>query len=148
MDQNNLDAVSTILDALAASAGAGLGDGTRELAKDATLAGTSKLVALVRERLKSTKDRVGDAKLTVLLADPSPERSADLRQHLTAAHLDRDEEVMQLARHVLAAAGPAAFGPGSVSAVILAPSNKGGTQNIGGVHYPQVASQERPPELP
>lgn len=133
MDVGQLDAVSAVLGAIAASAGAGAGEAVKDIAKD-TITGTrDRLVARVRQRL--ARDPVGDAKLTVYSAEPTRENGQALHQHLTGAGLDQDPEIVTLARDLLHTAGSAALAPGSVAATVINQVNKdGGTGFIGGQH--------------
>lgn len=133
MDVGQLDAVSAVLGAIAASAGAGAGDAVKEMSKGAVTGTRDRLVAAVRKRL--VKDPVGDAKLTVYTAEPTPANGQALHGHLVDAGLDQDPEILTLARDLLHTAGPAALGPGSVAATVITQVNKdGGTGFIGGQH--------------
>lgn len=133
MDVAQLDAVSAVLGALAASAGAGAGDAVKDITKGAIAGTRDQLVALVRRRLK--KDPVGDAKLTVYAAEPTPANGQALVRHLTDAGLGDDQDILDLARELLTSAGPVALAPGSVAATIIKQVNKnGGTGFIGGQH--------------
>jgi len=133
MDVAQLDAVSAVLGAIAASAGAGAGDVVKDMTKTAITATRDRLVALLRGRL--TKDPVGDAKLTVYAAEPTPANGQALQGHLVDAGIEYDQEVLTLARELLHAAGPAALAPGSIAANVINQVNKdGGTGFIGGQH--------------
>lgn len=133
MDAGQLDAVSAVLGAIAASAGAGAGDAVKDMTK-ASITGTrDRLVSLVRGRLN--KDPVGDAKLIVYAAEPTPANGQALEGHLVEAAIGQDQQILTLARELLAAAGPAALAPGSVAAAVINQLNqKGGTGFIGGQH--------------
>lgn len=132
VDVNQIDGVSAILGALAASASGGALDGIKDLTKDAVLGVRDKFVTLVRDRLK--KDALGEAKLIVYVAEPTPTSAEALRGHIVKAGLDRDEEILALARQVLRDGGALATGSGSVAAaVITATSTHGGHTHIGGI---------------
>ncbi len=133
MDVGQLDAVSAVLGAIAASAGDGAGEAVKEIAMD-TITGTrDRLVDLVRNRL--AKDTLGDAKLTVYAAEPTPENGQALEGHLVQAGIGDDQDILALARELLTAAGPAAVAPGSVAATVIKQVNKdGGIGFIGGQH--------------
>lgn len=133
MDAGSMDAVSAVLGAMAASAGAGAGDAIKDMTK-ATITGIrDRLISAVRRRLK--KDPVGDAKLTVYAAEPTVANGEALQGHLVAADLDYDPQILTLARELIAAVGPAALGDGSVAAQIINQTNtQGGTGFIGGHH--------------
>ena len=133
MDAAQLDAVSVVLGGIAASAGAGAGEVVKDMTKTAITATRDRLVALVRGRL--TKDPVGEAKLTVYAAEPTPANGQALHGHLVDAGIEQDQEILTLAHELLHAAGPAALGPGSVAATVINQVNKeGGTGFIGGQH--------------
>lgn len=133
MDTAQLDAVSAVLGAIAVSAGAGAGDAVKDMTKASVLGTRDRLVALVRGRLKN--DSVGDAKLTVYAAEPTPANGQALQGHLVDATIEQDQDITTLARELLAAAGPGALAPGSVAATIIKQINKnGGTGFIGGQH--------------
>ena len=143
MDAGQLDAVSAVLGAIAASAGAGAGDAVKEITKGAITETRDRLVALVRGRLK--KDPVGDAKLTVYAAEPTPANGQALHPHLLDAGVDHDQEILTLARDLLTVAGPAALAPGSVAANVINQVNKdGGTGFIGGQHVHHHATPTAP----
>jgi len=129
----DVDGISVVLGAIAASASAGAGDAIRDITKGAITGTRDRLLELVRRRL--TKDAVGDAKLTVYAAEPTPANGQALQGHLIDAGVDQDQEILTLAREVLAAAGPAALAPGSVAANMINQINKdGGTGFVGGQH--------------
>lgn len=129
----DLDGASTVLGAIAAAAGAGAGDVVKDMTKTAITGTRDRLIELVRKRVK--KDPVGEAKLTVYVAEPTPANGQALHGHLVDAGIDRDEEVLTLAREVLRAVGPAALAPGSVAANVITQINKdGGTGFVGGQH--------------
>ena len=133
MDAGQLDAVSAVLGAIAASAGAGAGDAVKDMTKAAITGTRDRLISAVRRRLK--KDPVGDAKLTVYAAEPTPTNGSALQGHLVDAGLERDPQILTLARELIAAAGPAALGPGSVAAQVITQTNsQGGLGFIGGTH--------------
>lgn len=133
MDIGQLDAVSAVLGAIAASSAAGAGDAVKDMTKGAVTGIQDRLVALVRGRLK--KDPVGDAKLTVYAAEPTPANGKALEGHLLDAGVGEDEDILALARELLTAAGPAALAPGSVAATVIKQVNRsGGTGFIGGQH--------------
>lgn len=133
MDNAQLDAVSAVLGAIAASASVGAGEAVKDMTKGAITGTRDRLVALVRGRLK--KDPVGDAKLTVYAAEPTPANGQALKGHLVEAGVGDDQDILALARNLLTAAGPAALAPGSVAATIIKQVNKdGGTGFIGGQH--------------
>lgn len=133
MDAGQIDAVSAVLGAIAASAGAGAGDAVKDMTKASILGTRDRLIALVRGRL--SKDPVGDAKLTVYAAEPTPANGQALQGHLVDAELGQDERILSLARQLLAGAGPAALAPGSVAATIITQTNThGGTGYVGGQH--------------
>lgn len=133
MDVAHLDAVSAVLGAIAASAGAGAGDAVKDMTKASILGTRDRLTALVRRRLK--EDPVGDAKLTVYAAEPTPANGQALKGHLVEAGIPDDHDILTLAREILTAAGPAALAPGSVAATVINQINKnGGTGFIGGQH--------------
>lgn len=117
MDVGQLDAVSAVLGAIAAPALAGAGDAVKDMTKASILGTRDRLVALVRGRLR--KDPVGDAKLTVYAAEPTPTNGKALEGHLIEAGVGEDQTILTLAREVLTAAGPAALGPGSLAANII-----------------------------
>ncbi len=141
MAVEQLDAVSAVLMAIAASAGAGAGDALKEMTKDAITGTRDRLVALVRKRL--AKDPVGEARLTVYAAEPTPANGQALHGHLVDADLDQDPEIRTLALEILqVTGGPAAFGPGAVAATTIKGKAKGGgTVNIGGQHGPPPPPQ-------
>jgi len=131
MDAGQLDAVSAVLGAIAASGAAGAGDAIKDMAKASITGIRDRLVSAVRRRL--AKDPVGDAKLTVYAAEPTIENGRALRGHLVDADLDQDPQILTLARQLLATAGPTAVGPGSVAAEVITQTNAhGGTGHIGG----------------
>lgn len=133
MDVAQLDAVSAVLGAVAASAGAGAGDAVKDMTKASITATRDRLIARVRTRLK--RDSVGDAKLTVYAAEPTPANGQALEGHLVEAGVGDDQDILALARELLTAAGPAALAPGSVAATVIRQINKeGGTGFIGGQH--------------
>ena len=133
MDASQLDAVSAVLGAIAASAGAGAGDAVKDMTKSAITGTRDGLVALVRRRLK--KDPVGEAKLTVYAAEPTPANGQALHGHLVDAGVGQDPEIEALARELLAAAGPSALGEGSLAASIISMViNDHGTGYQGGYH--------------
>lgn len=142
MDAGQLDAVSAVLGAIAASAGTGAGDAVKDMTK-ASITGTrDRLISAVRRRLK--KDPIGDAKLTVYAAEPTTANGESLHGHLVDADLEQDDQILTLARELIAAAGPAAMAPGSVAAQVINVTNThGGTGFIGGhhVHQYQPANQ-------
>lgn len=141
MDATQLDGVSVVLGAIAASARAGAGDAVKDMTKAAIVETRDRLAALLRRRLQG--DPVGDAKLTVYTADPTPANGQALQGHLVDAGIDADEEILTLAREVLQAVGPAALAPGAVAANVISQINKdGGTGFIGGqhVHHHGVAA--------
>ena len=133
MDAGQLDAVSAVLGAIAASAGTGAGDAVKDMTK-ASITGTrDRLISAVRRRLK--KDPIGDAKLTVYAAEPTTANGESLHGHLVDADLEQDDQILTLARELIAAAGPAAMAPGSVAAQVINVTNThGGTGFIGGQH--------------
>lgn len=129
----DVDAISLVLGAIAASVSAGAGDAIRDTTKGAITGTRDRLLELVRRRLK--KDAVGVAKLTVYTAEPTPTNGQALQGHLIDAGVDEDQDILTLAREVLSAAGPAAIAPGSVGANVINQINKdGGTGYIGGQH--------------
>lgn len=129
----DVDGVNAVLAAIAAAAGAGAGDAVKDMTKGAISGTKDRLLALLRGRLKN--DPVGDAKLTVYSAEPSPANGQALQGHLVDAGVDQDQEILTLAREVLAATGPAALAPGSVAANVISQLNKdGGIGFIGGQH--------------
>lgn len=133
MDIGNLDVVSAVLGALATSAGAGAGDAVRDMTKSSITGTRDRLIALVRERMK--EDPVGDAKLIVYGAEPTPHNGKALQGHLVDAGLEQDAQILTLARELIAAAGPPALAPGSVAARVINQTNThGGTGFIGGQH--------------
>lgn len=133
MDAGQLDAVSAVLGAIAASAGAGAGDAIKDMTKASITGIRDRLVTAVRRRL--AKDPVGDAKLTVYAAEPTIENGQALRGHLVDADLDQDPQILILARELIAAAGPTAVGPGSIAAQVINQTNThGGTGFVGGQH--------------
>jgi hypothetical protein len=143
MEVAQLDGISAVLGALAASAGAGVGDAVKDMAKSTVTGARDRLVARVRGRLK--KDPVGDAKLTVYTAEPIPSNGQALQGHLIDAGVDQDEEILTLAREILHAAGPAALAPGSTAANVIQQINKdGGTGFIGGQHVHHHGTQPAP----
>lgn len=132
-DAMDVDGVSAVLGAIAASAGAGGVDAIKDITKDAITGTRDRLVELVRKRLQG--DSVGDAKLTVYAAEPTLGNGQALHGHLVDAGIEHDAEIVALARDVLAAAGPAAMAPGSVAANVIKQINRdGGTGFIGGQH--------------
>lgn len=140
MDVAQLDAVSAVLGAIAASAGAGAGDAVKDMTKTAVTRSRDRLVELVRGRLK--EDPVGDAKLTVYAAEPTPANGQTLQGHLLGADIAQDFELVSLARELLESAGPAALAPGSVAATVIKQVNKsGGTGFIGGQHVHHHGAQ-------
>lgn len=133
MDAGQLDAVSAVLGAIAASAGAGAGDAVKDMTKASVIGTRDRLIALVRGRLE--KDQLGEAKLTVYAAEPTPVNGKTLEGHLVDAGVDQDEEILALARELIAAAGPTALGPGSVAAQVISQTNTdGGMGFVGGNH--------------
>lgn len=129
----NVDGANAVLAAIAAAAGAGAGDAIKDMTKAAISEARDRLLALLRGRLKN--DPVGDAKLIVYAAEPTAANGQGLHGHLVDAGIDQDNEILGLAREVLAAAGPAALAPGSVAANVINQINKhGGTGFIGGQH--------------
>ena len=133
MDASQLDAVSAVLGAIAASAGAGAGDAVKDMTKSAITGTRDGLVALVRRRLK--KDPLGKARLAVYTAEPTPANGQALHGHLVDAGVGQDQEIEALARELLGAAGPSALAPGSVAATVIKQvNNNGGTGFIGGQH--------------
>ena len=145
MDPTSLDAVSVILGALAAASAAGGAEGIKDLTKDAVTAGPRKLVKLIRERLSKRNDSLGDARLTIYEADPTPSNAEALRRHLIEAGIEHDDAIVALARQLLKDTGPAAFGPGSVAATILTQINqRGGSGFVGGEHVHHHGSHTPP----
>ncbi len=133
MDASQLDAVSAVLGAIAASAGAGAGEAVKDMTKSAITGTRDRLVAMVRRRL--TKDPVGDAKLTVYAAEPTPANGQALHGHLVDAGVGQDQKIEALARELLAAAGPSSLGEGSLAATIISMViNDHGTGYQGGYH--------------
>ena len=88
MDASQLDAVSAVLGAIAASAGAGAGDAVKDMTKSAITGTRDGLVALVRRRLK--KDPLGKARLAVYTAEPTPANGQALHGHLVDAGVGQD----------------------------------------------------------
>lgn len=132
MDPTQLDAVSAILGALAASGVDGVKEGVKDLAHDAVGGARDRLMSLLRNRFQ--EDNLASAKLTVYADDPSAANAELLRPHIIDWRLDRDDDVVTAAREVLAHAGPTAIGSGSVAAtVIQAHSSGSGHSHVGGV---------------
>ncbi len=143
MDASQLDAVSAVLGAIAASAGAGAVEAVKDTTKGAITGTRDGLVAMVRRRLK--KDPLGEARLTVYAAEPTPANGQALQAHLVDAGVGQDPEIEALAREILGAAGPAALAPGSVAATVITQVNKGGgTGFIGGQHVHHHGTQPAP----
>lgn len=139
----DLDGAQAILAAIAAAAGAGAGDALKDMTKSAITGSRDRLVKLVRRGLK--QDPLGEAKLTVYAADPTPANAQALRGHLRAAGIDHDSDVLNLAHEVLTIAGPAALAPGSVAASVINQINKeGGTGFIGGQHVHHHLARQTP----
>lgn len=70
-------------------------------------------------------------------AEPTTANGESLHGHLVDADLEQDDQILTLARELIAAAGPAAMAPGSVAAQVINVTNThGGTGFIGGQHVP------------
>lgn len=131
------ETLTTILAALAATAGTGALDGTREIAKSTVTAGASKFWGLLQDRLRLRGDEVGLTKLEELAREPDEGKLDGLKPHLLAAGLVNDLEVSKLAATIVESISrPTAYGAGAVALGHLDVSDtKGGTIRIGGVDY-------------
>lgn len=146
LDAHQIDGVSAVLGALAASAGAGVGEAVKDATKNTVTAAKDRLLSLVRRRLGN--DAVGRAKLTVYAAEPTPRNGQAVHEHLLNAGVGQDQEILTLAREVLQAAGPAALAPGSVAANVISQVNEeGGTGFIGGHHIHNHNAAARPSQV-
>ena len=146
IDASQLDAVSAVLGAIAASASAGAGDAVKDMTKNAVTGTRDGLVAMVRRRLK--KDPLGKARLAVYAAEPTPANGEALHGHLVDAGVAQDQKIEALAREILGAAGPTALAPGSVAATVIKQINKnGGTGFIGGQHVHHHGTQPAAPQV-
>jgi hypothetical protein len=143
VDPSQLDAVSAILGALAASGAAGVREGVKDVAKGTVTGARDRLLKLLRQRFRN--DPLADAKVSIYTAEPTPANAEALRGHLIAAGIDGDHEIVSVARELLQHAGPTAIGPGSVAGTIISSSNTGpGHSHIGGVQHYGAIQQPDP----
>lgn len=132
MDPSQLEAASLVISAL----GAGAAEGLKDTAKHAVIAARDKLISLLKSRLHNDEDAAAD--FNVYLRRPSPENAESLVSHIIAAGLDRDEEILAVARSLLGVAGQTATGEGSIAARSVKQVNLNGSAGfVGGqhVHY-------------
>lgn len=139
MDPSQLDGVSLIIGALAA----GAGEGIQEATKQAVLGARDKLTRLLKPRFRDNEDAAAD--LNVYLRRPTPANAELLAGHIVSAGLDRDQEILTVSRQLLELAGPTATGSGSLAAESINQINtNGGTGFVGGqhVHHHQTPISE------
>lgn len=133
-----MDPSGVVLTAIAA----GVENGLEDSAKDAI----SSLVGKIKNFFLGDEDALAD--LNRYSRKPSPELGEDVRAHLEAHGVGRDDELVAEARSILEKVGPTATGAGSLAAGVVSQSVSGGGSAYAGGTHTITNNYNQPPSSP